>query len=222
MAGSKLYRSQCASCHGLEGAGAGAAPSLTSGSFRHGGSDEAFFRVISKGVPGTAMPGFAFTGLQIWQLVTHVRSLGIVHGASQAKGDPQSGATVFRADCSGCHMVKGEGGLRAPDLTWIGSRRTIADLQKALLDPDAEVAPQYWSVIAKTSAGQMLRGIRLNEDTYSIQLRLNEGKLVSLPKQDLQEVEMVRRSPMPSFANKLSATQLADVTAYLVSLRGPK
>src|SRR5882757_5454959 len=97
-AGAKLYRAQCAGCHGLDGAGTGAGPSLTSGTFQRGGSDEELFRTISKGVPVTAMPAFSFNGLQVWQLVTHVRAIGIVHGATQVKGDAAAGAVLFRAN----------------------------------------------------------------------------------------------------------------------------
>src|SRR5215212_7114652 len=117
-AGAKLYRSQCAGCHGPNGAGTGAGPSLTSGTFKHGGSDESLFQVISKGQPGTSMPAFPFTGLQIWQLVTHIRALGIVHGVSLSSGNAKSGASVFKSSCAGCHTVKGEGGLSGPDLTF--------------------------------------------------------------------------------------------------------
>ncbi|HYP13871.1 MAG TPA: c-type cytochrome [Bryobacteraceae bacterium] len=217
--GAKLYRAQCASCHGLEGRGAGAAPSLTSGTFRYGGSDEALFRSITKGVPGTAMSAFALTGLQTWQLVTHVRALGIVHGASQVKGDSKAGAEIFRTTCSGCHMVNGQGGLRGPDLSSVGAGMSIAEMRSAITDPDAAVPPAYWTVVATKSSGQTIRGVRLNEDTYSIQLRA-DGKLVSLLREDLKHAELVRKSPMPSFEGKLSPAQLDDVIAYLVSLRG--
>src|ERR1700736_709186 len=65
-AGAMLFRSQCAACHGPDGTGTGAGPSLTSGAFAHGGSDEALFRTISKGLPGTSMPASSLSGLQIW------------------------------------------------------------------------------------------------------------------------------------------------------------
>src|ERR1044072_2919797 len=68
-AGAKLYRAQCAGCHGPDGAWTGAGATLTSGAFKHGGSDEELFRTISKGLPGTSMPAFAFSGMQIWELV---------------------------------------------------------------------------------------------------------------------------------------------------------
>lgn len=218
--GAALYRSQCAGCHGLDGAGAGAGPSLTSGTFQRGGSDEELFRTISKGVPGTAMPAFSFSGLQIWQLVTHLRAIGIVRGAAQFKGDAAAGARLFLANCSGCHAIRGEGGLIGPDLTSVGLRRSYAELLKSVTDPDAEVPSQYWSVTVKTATGQNLRGIRLNEDTHSLQLRDEKGRLVSLLKRNITTMELIRRSPMPSFQDKLPEAQIANIFAYLISVKG--
>ncbi len=220
QSGATLYRSQCAGCHGLDGAGTGTGPSLTSGTFQRGGSDEELYRTISKGVPGTAMPAFSFSGLQIWQLVTHLRAIGIVRGAAQSKGDAEAGAGVFRANCSSCHAVRGEGGLIGPDLTPVGSRRSYSELLKSVTDPDAEVPSPYWSVNVKTATGQNLRGIRLNEDTHSLQFRDQNGRLVSLLKRNITTMELIRRSPMPSFRDKLSDAQIANVIAYLISVRG--
>jgi len=219
QAGAKLFRAQCAGCHGPDGTGTGAGASLASGTFLHGGSDEALFRTISKGVPGTTMPAFSFSGLQIWQLVTQVRALAIAHGASQVRGEPQAGAAIFRANCSRCHAAAGEGGLSGPDLTTIGARRSNAELRESISDPDAQVASEYWSVAATTSTGRKVRGVRLNEDTFSFQVREENGRLLSLLKRDLKDLEVNRRSPMPSFKGKLSETQMDDVIAWLVSLR---
>jgi cytochrome c oxidase cbb3-type subunit 3 len=218
QAGAKLFRAQCAGCHGPDGTGTGAGPSLASGTLKHGGSDEALFGTISKGVPGTTMPAFAFSGLQIWELVTNVRSLEIAHGAGQTKGDAQAGAAIFRANCSRCHVAAGEGGLTGPDLTTVGARRSYAELRESISNPDAQVGSEYWSVVAKTAAGRTVRGIRLNEDTFSLQIREENGHLLSLPKRDLKDVELVRRSPMPSFTGKLSDAQMDDVIAWLISL----
>lgn len=220
LAGEKLYRSQCASCHGLKGEGAGAGPSLTSGTFRHGGTDEALFRTISKGVPGTPMPAFALSGLKIWQLVTHVRELGIVRGAETVKGDTTAGAALYKANCATCHAIRGEGGLSGPDLTLIGTMRSSSDMRAAIVDPNAQVAAEHWSVIVKTTDGKTIHGVRLNEDTHSLQMRDDQGRLVALRKADLAGYELVRRSPMPSFQGKLSDAQIGDVIAFLISLRG--
>jgi len=217
-AGSRLFRAQCAGCHGRDGTGTGTGPNLVSGTLVHGHSDEAIFTSISKGFPGTPMPAFSFSGQQIWQLVTHLRALEIARGATLAKGDPQAGAAVFRANCSGCHGANGEGGVTGPDLAGVVRRLSAAAIRESIVNPDAVVPSEYWSVTATTSTGATVRGIRLNEDTFSLQLRDEKGRLFSLLKRDLKNFEIVRRSPMPSFANKLSATQMDDVTAWLIGL----
>jgi putative heme-binding domain-containing protein len=218
QAGGRLFRAQCAGCHGPDGAGTGAGPNLVSGTQVHGHSVEALFTSISKGFAGTPMPAFSFSGLQIWQLVTHLRALEIARGASQAKGDQQAGASVFRAQCANCHMVKGEGGLNGPDLSAVGRRRSAAEIRESIANPDAVVPSDNWSVAATTAAGATVRGIRLNEDTFSLQLRDERGRLVSLLKRDLKSFEVIRRSPMPSFASKLNGTQMDDVIAFLIDV----
>jgi putative heme-binding domain-containing protein len=221
-AGAQLFRAQCAACHGAEGTGSGKGPDLTSGTFRHGGSDEALFQTITTGVPGTSMPGFRLTGLQTWQLVTHLRSLNVQRGSALVKGNAVEGGRVFKASCSGCHAVSGQGALIGPDLTGIGARRSVAELRKALLEPDADVPAEHWSVAIRTKSGQKLAGVRLNEDTHSIQLRDAQGRLTSVLRSEVAEAELMRRSPMPSFASKLPEEQINNVLAYLTTLRGDR
>ena len=90
----------------------------------------------------------------------------------------------------------------------------------AILDPDAEVESEFWSVTVRTTAGQTVHGIRLNEDTSSMQIRTDQGRLVSFVKADLRDYTILTVSPMPSFKDRLTETDLADVVAYLLSLKG--
>ena len=113
----------------------------------------------------------------------------------------------------------GEGSLSGPDLTFVGSRRTYEELRRALSEPDTDVAADYWTVTIRAISGQQYQGVRLNEDTHSIQLRDNKGRLISVLKRDIEGQELIRRSPMPVFAGKFSESQLADVTAYLTTLK---
>src|ERR1700752_5289037 len=85
--GKQSFRSQCAACHGLDASGGSVAPSLVSGTFKHGGSEEALFTVITKGVAGTAMTGFALDGREVWQLIAFLRSMNVARSAGQAPGD---------------------------------------------------------------------------------------------------------------------------------------
>jgi cbb3-type cytochrome c oxidase subunit III len=151
IAGMQLFRSTCAACHGLEGGGGSNGPSLTTGTFKHGGSDGALFQTITKGVPDTPMAPHPLDGRAVWQLIAFIRSLNIGRGAEQAKGDPAKGAQVFAASgCARCHTAGGSGGFLGPDLSGIGLRRSLPQLEASLLEPNAEVSPDYWSLRAKT------------------------------------------------------------------------
>jgi len=220
-AGTKSFRSQCAACHGLDGSGGAAGPDLSTGAFKHGASDAALFQVITKGVPGTPMVGFALEGREVWQLITFLRFLGIGKAAEKATGDPAKGMQVFAANgCARCHTAGHPGGFLGPDLSEIGSRRSLAQLINAVIDPNADVSTDYWSLRARTKTGQTINGIRMNEDMDSLQV-LESGKLRSLWKADLANFEIIRTSPMPSFKSKLQPVEVENLVAYLASLRTP-
>ena len=71
-----------------------------------------------------------------------------------------------------------------------------------------------------TRDGTQISGRRLNEDTFTIQLIDDHERLVSLPKAGLREYTVVQTSTMPSYKGKYSSRELADLVAYLVSLKG--
>ena len=75
-------------------------------------------------------------------------------------------------------------------------------------------------VRAVTRGGTTVRGRRLNEDTYTVQLIDDSERLVSLVKADLREYELGKTSPMPPATKVLNAEEIADVLAYLLSLKG--
>ena len=214
------FRSQCAACHGAEAGGGTVAPSLVTGTFKRGGSDEALYGVIIKGVPGTPMVGFKLNGTEVWQLISYLRSVNIAKAAGQAPGDAAAGARVYETNrCTNCHTIGATGGYAGPDLSEIGSRRSLQQIESSILEPDAEVAPDYWSLKARTKSGQDVTGRRMNEDMDSIQIRNPQGQLRSLRKSDLASSEIVRKSPMPSLKGKLNAADLQNLIAYLASQR---
>jgi hypothetical protein len=71
-----------------------------------------------------------------------------------------------------------------------------------------------------TADGTQVTGRRLNEDTYTVQLIDSQERLRSFDKEDLREFTVLTESPMPSYEDSLSSQELADVLAYLVSLKG--
>ena len=218
-AGGRIFRSHCAVCHGLNGVG-DRAPALTTGRFRHGGSDGALQETISKGIAGTEMPGIFFNGLQLWQLVAYVQSLGKNSEVEKPTGDPAAGKTVYtERGCNGCHRVDGEGGRSGPDLSDIGASRSLAHLRAAVLNPNEKVLPRDWTVKAVTRDGASIAGRRMNEDTFSVQVLDAEARLVSLAKSDLTSYEVSQESAMPAYQGMIRGKDLDNLLAYLASLR---
>jgi hypothetical protein len=71
-----------------------------------------------------------------------------------------------------------------------------------------------------TRDGKTIRGRRLNEDTYTVQLIDDQERLFSLDKTDIREFDVAKTSPMPPATTTLGLDEVSDVIAYLLSLRG--
>jgi len=66
--------------------------------------------------------------------------------------------------------------------------------------------------------GKTLSGKLLNLDTFAVQIFDSNEKLVNVSKTNVREMTMV--SPMPSYRDKLTTQEVADVVGYLMSLKG--
>ena len=143
-------------------------------------------------------------------------------GGTPAAGDAARGRTVFegKGQCLSCHAVGGVGSRLAPSLTEIGSFRRVVEIRTSLVEPDAEIRPENRSVRAVTRDGATINGRLLNQDTFTLQLLDAQERLLLLEKSNLREFSVLKTSPMPSYRDKLSAQELADLVGYLASLRG--
>jgi putative heme-binding domain-containing protein len=220
--GSRLYAAQCAPCHGVNGDMVGGID-LRRGQFRTVVSDEDLARILATGRPASGMPAFpTLPSREVIGLIAFMRAGFDANSAAVKIGDPARGQTLFsgKGGCVTCHRINGRGPRLATDLSDIGAIRTPASLQRALLNPAGSLLPANRSVRAVTRDGRTIRGRRLNEDTYTIQLIDEQEHLVSLTKADLRSLEMITTSAMPSSEKTLSVDEISDVIAYLLSLKG--
>lgn len=222
QAGSIVYSSQCAQCHGPNGDQVGGVD-LRAGRFRNVSTDDDIKRVVSNGIPGTSMPGRKLEPAQLNAIVAFVRNMRDFNSVAVAMGDAARGRALFEgsAGCAGCHRVGAKGSRVAPDLTEIGSSRNPAALQQSLIDPTSAMMPINRPVRIVMKDGRTITGRRVNEDTYSVQLVTSQEKLQSILKSDVRDYQVQTTSTMPSFKDKLAAQEIADVVAYLASLRAP-
>jgi putative heme-binding domain-containing protein len=220
--GKQLFGGHCAPCHGPAGEG-GRGVSLARATLPRASTDAALFTVVREGLPGTEMPaGWQLAEREVWQVAAFVRTLGRVAEENVAD-DRERGAQLFRAKggCIKCHTVGTEGGSLGPPLNGIGLRRTPAFLRQTLADPAATLPDGFLRVDLVTNAGRRVAGIRLHEDTFSIQVRDFSEGLHSYWKSELTELKRnPKQTPMPGYGGVFSGSEMDDVVAYLASLRG--
>lgn len=216
-AGKTLYMASCVACHGPNGQG-GRGPNLRQRIAWHPLEDEALFKTIQKGVPGTDMPPANLPEERLWQMAAFVRSLTAPAIESPAAGDAAAGEALFRgkAGCSHCHRIQGVGGMLGPDLTNIAAIRPMADLRESILDPDADGFPRHKGVTVTLKSGRVVKGVARNRTNYSIQVQDAQGDLHLLRMADVKELTLSGHSPMPrDYKDKLSPEELDNLLAYL-------
>ena len=233
--GKRLFDGQCAVCHGAGGNG-GEAPDLTRPRLPRAPDDNALQALIETGI-SPRMPGLRrLSEGDMGALVRYVRSLARVSDVASV-GDAQKGRALYeKLSCANCHVVNGQGGTLGPVLTEIGLVRGATHLRQALVEPGAALPirplPQsnipmlkgfteYVPVRIVTRDGREVRGVRLNEDAVTIQVRDTANRFHSFRKDDVKSIEReTGTSLMPSYQGRISAAELDDLVAYLSSLRG--
>lgn len=242
-AGEYEFRINCALCHGLGAHGGGRGPDLTRAQKKHVHSDAEMFQVISNGIPGTVMPangtngqGVGMTDEEIWQIITYIRGVEVKASAesagSAARMYEQHGKELFYGDanCSLCHMVEGKGGRVGPELTSVGGSRARESIIDSVRNPSRRLAwglteatkefPQeYETVTVVTAEGKQIKGVTLNEDSFSVQMIDSNEQIYLLEKDKLRSFKKSRESLMPAYkTDVLSDKDLDDIVAYLVSV----
>lgn len=231
--GKRLYELNCSDCHGAD-AGGDDAPDLRGSPARLG--DAVVASIIKRGVPGSAMPGFVeFSDKDAANVVAFLRSLDTSSSNETVKGDAKHGGTLYQSSgCPACHIVAGQGGSVGPELTRIGEMRGPGSLKARLIDPGANLPEngtgfyaskwtEYLMFRAVEKGGHVVEGMRVSEDSFAIDLKDASGKIHGLWKPDLLSLKSEPgKSFMPSFKSSLSAAQMDDLVAYLMSLKGAK
>lgn len=219
--GEILYQANCVTCHGLEGDEVRSAD-LSRGEFRRGSSDDDLIRIIRNGIPGTAMPANNLTQIQAANIVRYLRSLAATEPLTSLPGDAARGQALVegKGACLSCHRIGVTGSRVGPDLTDVGRVRRRVELERALVDPGAVVRPANRRFRVVTRDGATTVGRLLNHDTFAVLLMDDKEQLRSFAKPDLRSYDFVLESPMPSYRDRFSAGELADVVRYLASLKG--
>jgi cytochrome c oxidase cbb3-type subunit 3 len=219
--GGAMFRNRCAGCHGPDARGY-LGPDLT-GLWSSGGTDDRIFDIVRRGIPGTEMPPADPQRVpdgDIWKVLAFLSTMTAVP-TSPPTGNAENGERIFRANCGSCHLVNGRGGLLGPDLSRIGSSRPRAGLLNKLRGNLDAVRPGFEPVTLVTREGERIRGVKKNEDEFSIQIMDTRERLQGFLKANLTELTNDKQSLMPVYGtDRLNDQDLDDLLRYLTSLRG--
>jgi len=168
------------------------------------------------------MPSFEFEKDELDHLVAYVRSLSASAKTDNkpVSGDPARGRQVYEhSGCSGCHRIGSEGSVFGPELTRIGAGRSPEYIRESIVNPSADIPDEYNGVTVITRDGKRITGVRVNEDTFSVQLRDPSQNFRMFQKDDTQQVVHEVKSLMPAY-DRLPQEDLQNLLAYLDTLRG--
>lgn len=168
--GRRLYQQRCASCHGETGRADGPAargldpapPALADRALMADVAPATMYRVVSVGVPGTAMPGASdLTPTERWAVVTYVNTL------RSSAADVARGGTLLAERCVSCSGDTVPAGHTFP---WLAQRHDQQVLA-ALAAGDAELGLDAQHPIDGDEARAVLAALRADPQVVAPPLR---------------------------------------------------
>jgi putative heme-binding domain-containing protein len=139
----------------------------------------------------------------------------------QTHGDPQAGAAVYKKVCGQCHKLFGDGQDVGPDIT-LNGRSNFEQLLSNVFDPSLVIGDSYQARTVATSDGRILVGLLVEDNPQRIVLKIQGGKLETIPRDNVDQIEVSKLSMMPEDLEKqLKPQELADLFAYITLDKPP-
>jgi putative heme-binding domain-containing protein len=149
------------------------------------------------------------------ELRTEVDRLAAVVRAGS--GIPKPGKQIFDRQCARCHALFGKGGKVGPELTTY-RRDDIDSMLLNIVNPSAEIREGYLTSIIATTDGRVLTGVVLEQDKNAVVVRLDDGKELTIARDDIDAIKPSPKSIMPERLLKdLDDQGVRDLFAYLRS-----
>src|SRR5258706_9313063 len=160
----QIFAQRCAACHGEDALGTDRGPALSRSRRLRTRSATEIHDIVRNGTPG-GMPAFSLPEPELQSLAAWVRSMNASAIDTAPQGNLAEGEKFFfgKGQCGGCHTAMGRGRSIGPDLTSIGRQATLADMERKLRNPNAQVSDSYVTVTVKLRDGRAVRGLARKE-----------------------------------------------------------
>jgi PQQ-dependent dehydrogenase (methanol/ethanol family) len=215
-----VFQSTCSLCHGNDARGTDRGPNMVGSVHLQSISDADIATIITSG--RNKMPAFPLPPSQVDALVRYIRSLNATAASTgaQVAGDAKAGEAVFfgAGMCASCHVARGRGISRGPDLSGIALRMRLTQMEQKLTDPASRIATGYQPVTVTMNTGSALHGFARAQGSHDLVLQTDDGRLLPLLDSEYKSITPDARPLMPAFTG--TREQLRDVLAYLTTLKG--
>jgi PQQ-dependent dehydrogenase (methanol/ethanol family) len=232
--GGEQFKRLCESCHGAGGAGGDRAPALLDNRELRSRSQNQIAELIKNGTRG-GMPPFSLPENELQMLASWVRALNVPASEVKPLGNGAAGEEFFfgKGQCGTCHMVHGRGKVNGPDLSDIGIKSTVRELELVLDNPTSQMGihttptcppwafcpDEGWAVVdVSLRNGSALRGFARSGAEHDLQLQTFDGKMHLLVDSDYRQITREKQSYMPALQS--TAEERANLIAYLSGLSG--
>jgi len=135
--------------------------------------------------------------------------------------DLSAGRRIFLhskvAQCASCHRYDGRGSVVGPDLSLIAKQGDRLSILRSILEPNREVAPQFYTTVLELEDGNVFSGILLRSSNVEV-FRDNLGKERTFSRADIVQRKELKSSMMPTgLVEQLTDRELRDLVAFLTS-----
>lgn len=138
-----------------------------------------------------------------------------------SRGNPEKGWLVFSRVCGQCHLLHDKGYEVGPNLTQNG-RSSFSQLLSNVLDPSLVIGTAYQAHTVLTVDGRVLTGLLTENSDDKIVLKIQGGKIETIPRDEVEEAKQSELSLMPEGLEKqMTAEELADLFALLTLEKPP-
>lgn len=121
--------------------------------------------------------------------------------------------------CAACHRIAGKGSDFAPDLSGIGLRVKPETIVESILTPSAAITEGYSQQQLVTDDGRTILGVILRETGAELTVFKPDRTIQTVPAASIVERQKLKLSIMPEGYNLFGNDQIADIAAYLMTLK---
>jgi putative heme-binding domain-containing protein len=144
------------------------------------------------------------------QVIARMRTL--IHGNH---GNAVEGERVFQRICAQCHRIHGQGNDVGPEITNNG-RSSFDQLLSNVFDPNLVIGASYRAVVVVTNEGRVLTGILAEDNPRRVVLKMQGGKLETIPRNEIETVRVSNVSLMPEqIENQMKPQEIVDLFTFL-------